>query len=263
MQIKRIFPVLYYSFTLILFFLRTGNIKMLFLNLNDLRKRNKILNINLGNKSFLIRDLYDILALNEVFVDKVYNQLFTDLKKKTTFIDLGGYIGDTSIFASGFKNIDKIIVVEPFPANLNMLRKNIKLNNIKNINIIQSAVAKNKGTSTFFVHPNKGQNSLFKFKSDVEKIMVSKITLSEIIKMVHTKNIILKCDIEGAEYEVLMETSDGILKKFDKIIFEYHMNETKFKKVLNRLIKLGFNVNSIKHPVEPNLGNAFAFKNET
>lgn len=260
MQIKRLIPTLYYSFSLFLFFVRTKNLPFLLSQFTKLKQGNKRLKLIVNKKKFIVRDLYDTLALKEVFVDKIYAALFKNLDDKTTYVDLGGYIGDSAVFASGFEKVSQIIIVEPFPDNLELIKENISLNKIKNVKIIASAVANDKGKKTFFVHQNKGQSGFSKNNENVSKIEILSTTLSEIVKLIKTDHAILKCDIEGEEYEIFMNTLPRNLQRFDKIIFEYHMSENKLKKLLSYLTKLGFSVSFNKHIVEPNLGNAFCEK---
>lgn len=258
-QINRIIPTVYYSAAVLLFFIQTNNLKLLF-KLNYLKKGNNRLKIKVRGKSFLIRDLHDVFGLREVFVDKVYRKLFDHLHDETTFIDLGGYIGDSAIFASSFKEIKQIIVVEPFSENQSLIEENIRLNKIKNIKVIKAAIAKDKRKRIFFIHQNRGQSGFKKLNNNVLQIKVPTITLSEIVQSVSLRHIILKCDIEGTEYEIFMNASAEIFKKIDRIIFEYHMPQDKLEKLLNHLIKFGYNVSFDKQTVELNLGNAFCFK---
>lgn len=258
-RINRIIPAIYYSTVLFLFFVQTKNIKLLF-KLNCLKRGNARLKIKIRENYFLIRDLYDVFGLREVFVDTVYASLFDKLYNNTTFIDLGGYIGDSAIFASGFKEIKQIIVVEPFPENQFLIEENIRLNKIKNIKVIKAAIAKEKGKRVFFTHRNRGQSGFKKLNNNVLQIKVPTITLSEIVKSISNKHIVLKCDIEGAEYEIFMNASAETFKKIDRIIFEYHMPQDKLNRLLNYLRKIGFNVSFNKQAVESNLGNVSCFK---
>lgn len=256
---KRIIPTIYYSIVLLLFFLQTRNLRLL-LKLNYLKKGNNKLKIKVKGRYFWIRDLYDIFGLWEIFVDKVYARLFDRLYDKTTFIDLGGYIGDSAVFASGFKEIKQIIVVEPSPENQSLIEENIRLNRMKNIKVIKAAIAKDRGKRVFFINQKRGQSGFNKLNKNILQIKVPTITLSEIIQSVSNHHVILKCDIEGAEYEIFMNASIETFKKIDRIIFEYHMPPDKLNKLLNRLNKFGFNVSFNRQIVESNLGNAFCFK---
>lgn len=258
-HINRLIPRIYYSFLILHFFIITNNVHVL-VKFDDFKKAKTKQIIKIAGKRFFVRDLYDIFALREVFIDKVYARLFSNLCYGTTFIDLGGYIGDSAIFASDFKNIKQIIVVEPFPENQSSIKENIRLNKIKGIRVIKAAISKDIGEREFFIHPNKGQSGFNKLKNNILQIKVQTITLSGVIQLVHYNHIILKCDIEGAEYEIFMNASKKTFKMIDRIIFEYHMPQDKLEKLLNHLSKFGFNVSFEKHAVEPNLGNAFCFK---
>ena len=55
------------------------------------------------------------------------------------------------------------------------------------------------------------------------------------------KNMILKMDVEGAEWDFLETVPDDVLKQFDQIVFEYHnilkIGSEKYIKLLNKLNK--------------------------
>lgn len=209
---------------------------------------------------FKVRDMYDLLALKEVFGDEIYKPLFKDINKNTTLIDLGAYIGDTEIYAQQFPQIVRIIALEPMPENYNLTKHNLNLNKLKNVRFLQAAVARKKGKIDLYIHPNKGQSGFWKKSGKVKKIQVKTMTLTDIIDLVKTPNMILKCDCEGAEFEMFMNTPLNKLSKFQKMAFEYH-NDRKLIQIIKRLQKVGFNTLAKKHPVEPNLGTAYAEKN--
>jgi FkbM family methyltransferase len=207
---------------------------------------------------FKVRDLYDILAIKEVFDESVYLPIFRKLKRDTTLIDIGGYIGDVAIYAKQFRKIKEVITIEPLPDNQELLKFNLKINKVKNVLVIKAAVSDRNGSKKFYIHPNKGQSSFFKYSDNVTNIRVKCMTLGKIISLVRTSNLILKCDSEGTEYEIFLNTPLKLLSRFDGIIFEYH-NDKKMKALTARLEKAGFSVKTKKHPVEPNLGIAFAY----
>lgn len=75
--------------------------------------------------------LHDISTIGETFQRNVYQKLFLNLDNGTVFVDLGAYIGDTSVYASAHKSISRIIAVEPLSENFSLLKKNVSLNRIK------------------------------------------------------------------------------------------------------------------------------------
>ena len=208
----------------------------------------------------MIRDLTDVLVIKETFYDQCYKSLFTDLKKPTTFIDLGSYIGDAAIYSQNFPKVKMVIAVEPDPRNIKILKKNFKLNKVKNATLITAAISGKSGYSNFNMGTECIASSLQIPKKIKRKIKVSTISLSEILHMTKTSNIVLKSDCEGAEYDFFMQTSPRVLSKIDKIIFEYHMSAKKLKEVIAHLKKAGFLTKYEDLILEPNVGMAYANK---
>jgi FkbM family methyltransferase len=261
MNMQRIIPAIFYSYTLFCFILTTRSRWIIFISLFKLRKSSKTIKIRLNTgEIFYIRDLYDLLALKEVFAEETYKDIFTDIPQGTTLIDIGGYIGDVEVYSKKFPNITHVIVVEPIPEHIEAIKRHCRENNVKSVEIIHGAAAQKKGEINFYIHPNKGQSGFKKQKDEVRKIKVKLVLFSEIMKKVTTKYVVLKCDCEGAEYELFMESTDKELKRFHKIVFEYHMDTERLNILLNRLHKAGFSTDIIPHSVEPNLGNVYAHK---
>lgn len=213
----------------------------------------------LGTK-FYVRDLTDLLVIKETFYDECYKTLFTNLKDETTLIDIGSYIGDVAIYSKKYPKIKKIIVVEPDPRNLEILKRNLKLNNLKNIEIVQSAISDTNGYAYLNLGNERIASSLLVPKSTKCRIKVPTITLSKILKLVKTKNIILKSDCEGAEYNFLISTPLKTLSRISKMIFEYHMNKRKLERVMRYLKSAGFRTTYEDLILEPNVGMAYSNK---
>lgn len=260
METNRIIAKLYYSFFILYFLRKIKNKLELAKNLFALLCGNANFRIAFGEWKCKIRDMYDLLALKEVFDDEIYRFVFEGIKDNTTLIDLGAYIGDTEIYAQQFPEVRHILALEPMPENFKLAKENILLNKIKNASLLQYAIAKRKGIANLFIHPNKGQSGFWKKSDKLKKIKVKTMTLTDVINLVNTPHIILKCDCEGAEYEMFMDTPINELSKFQKMAFEYHEDE-KLIKIIVKLEKTGFTVRTTKHPVEPDLGTAYAEKN--
>lgn len=254
----RIIPRLYYIFTILSFFRKIDNKADVLFHIKDLLLGRGEIKIILGKRRhFRVRDFYDVLALQEVFEGSVYLPIFKKLRKDTTLIDIGGYIGDVVVYAQQFKEIKKIITVEPLPVNINLLEYNLKINCVKNAVLIDAAVSNNSGQKKLYIHPNRGQSGFFRYSKNVTPIQVKTVTLEKILASVTAGHLILKCDAEGAEYEIFLNSPVKLLSKFYRIIFEYH-DDRKLVTIKAYLGKAGFSVETQKHPVEPNLGIAFA-----
>lgn len=258
METNRIVAKLYYIFSILYFLRKIKNRKEVMKNLFSLFSGHTNITVQLANGyKFKVRDMYDLLALKEVFDDEIYRFIFDGIKENTSLIDLGAYIGDTEVYAQKYRKVENIIALEPMPENFKLTQTNMRLNKLTNVRLYSVAVAKKKSKITLYIHPNKGQSGFWKKSSKVKKILVKTMTLSDVIKLVKTPNMILKCDCEGAEYEIFMHTATSTLAKFQKIVFEYHDNK-QLLSIIKRLNKAGFEVSYNHHPIEKNLGTAYA-----
>ncbi|MEN8228181.1 MAG: FkbM family methyltransferase [Bacteroidota bacterium] len=127
------------------------------------------------------------------------------LKEGDTFIDVGANIGLMSIFASSIvMDSGKIIAFEPNPVTLKILKRNIALNNISNIQTSDYAVgAKASGAKIYDRwDSNRGSASLIKPESESDSYDIEVITLSDYCKANQEIHLI-KIDIEGFELEAL------------------------------------------------------------
>ncbi|MCM1264589.1 MAG: FkbM family methyltransferase [Candidatus Gastranaerophilales bacterium] len=155
------------------------------------------------------------------------------------FIDVGANIGDSALYAASKQNIQKVYAYEPFSRPYNMAETNISMNpelsekielynygwfsrNIKdNLPEIDDINASAVNT----VVPDFAQ-AIKRECSEESKIELKKS--SDILKEVlakHTDNpIILKMDIEGAEYECIKDIDiSGLFNKIDIVFLEWHL----------------------------------------
>jgi predicted RNA methylase len=149
-------------------------------------------------------------------------------KKNDLVIDIGASIGDFSILASK-KGAKKIYAIEMNKKLVQIMKKNIKFNNAKNIIII-----------------NKKINSL-----------------DEIFNKYKIKECnFLKVDCEGCEYKIFKKINQSNLKKIKYIALEIHLFNEKMKKefsdIKKLLIRNKFKLEEIDNPVHNYLKFLFA-----
>jgi len=122
----------------------------------------------------------------ETFVQQQYRWLVQNLKPNTTAIDFGAQAGDSTFYLlyEGKGKIKEIWAYEPDDSFYTLFYKNIELTNVRDI-------------------------------------MPMHIKAPEPFELLRIKdNIIIKCDIEGAEHKVF--TKDADLTGVYKIQLEYH-----------------------------------------
>ncbi|HWQ96222.1 MAG TPA: FkbM family methyltransferase, partial [Candidatus Methylomirabilis sp.] len=148
----------------------------------------------------------------------VYSQYkFYDMQKDDIVLDIGANVGAFSIFISN--TVKQVYAVEP--ALPNVLKHNIKLNNIKNITVFEKAL---------------GDGEL-----NIEwrgKHKISGNSLAEIIELCGGHIDVLKCDCEGGEWCIKSPELKGIRR----IEMEVHNFEGKhnFEDYLKMLSDAGF-----------------------
>ena len=98
------------------------------------------------------------------------------IKKGDIVVDCGGHIGYYSLlFSRLVGKRGKVYTFEADPTNFSLLKKNLEVNNIKNVTAINHAVSDKKGNITMFLdRENSGHNRLFSEKgNDAGKIEIN------------------------------------------------------------------------------------------
>lgn len=188
-------------------------------------------------------------TIREVWVANEYTPKGFDIKDPDLVLDIGAHKGVFSIFASHFAKKGKIYSFEPVKENFKGLKKNIRINKIKNIIAINKAVSNKTGSKDIFISDSTTMHSFYLNKSKKRKTKVKTITLKDFVKQNKiTKINFLKIDAEGAEYNILFSCPNTLFEKIEKISMECH-NLNKQHNVFslrNFLKDKGFDVEIIK-----------------
>ncbi len=154
-----------------------------------------------------------VYFLKEFFVNGIYRIDFS--KPNPYIIDCGSNIGFSIIhFKIQYPN-SEILAFEPDDKNFDLLQKNIKP--YRNIQLENKAVWNMDTTLNFIMDGTQGSGIAF----DKETTGTKKVTAVRLKKYLERKVDFLKIDIEGAEYEVIMDCKEE-LKNVDKLFVEYH-----------------------------------------
>lgn len=163
------------------------------------------------------------------------------LRKEDIFIDVGANIGSYTVLASAEIGA-RTISIEPIPSTFAFLKDNVVLNNINNIVELYNIGLASKNSSMKFT---KTQDTVNHVATDYDKdvIEVKVNTLDNIIK--ESNPSLIKIDVEGYEFEVLMGASK-ILKNsaLKAIIIELNQSGKKYgfddNDIHKNLIDYGF-----------------------
>jgi FkbM family methyltransferase len=178
-----------------------------------------------GNVQVMVRDNQgsDAFILGEVFDHRYYD--FSLPYSPKSIMDLGANIGLTSLFLHRkFPNAE-IACIEPIPANLELLQKNLELNEVK-ANIFPAAIAIEDGSIQMEIgtldYGHKIAGIAYGRALTGCTIEVEAISVPTLLKKLNWERInLLKVDIEGYEGILLRENCEW-LNFVDAMCIECH-----------------------------------------
>jgi len=149
--------------------------------------------------------------------------LETIITTSTVFFDVGANVGFFSLLAS--TKCDHVYAFEPLPSNLKRLARNMEINGLQNVTVIERAVGDHAGRATLYV-PESDNSGLASLNASVggKALEVPLITLDGFVRERELKQIdVMKIDIEGAEV-LAFEGARELLTRNDApdVIFEAH-----------------------------------------
>jgi FkbM family methyltransferase len=149
-----------------------------------------------------------------------------NLKKGQIFLDIGASIGYYTLLASKLVGTkDKVFAFEPSDENYEVLKENIKLNNLKNVKCLQKALSNYCGTVKLYKGKAAGQHSLLKEKNSTDEYV--SVIAEQYDKTLSIVPDMIKIDVEGAEKEVLLGMKKVLeTKKELTIIMEDYSGKT-------------------------------------
>ena len=200
---------------------------------------NIVVNFRNGDK-FLISENIDITTIMVIFFKKEYGKI----PKNSSIIDIGSNIGAFSIYAAASKD-SKIYAYEPMKKTFESLLSNVKLNNYENKIICNNyGVGSKKGGRKIFINSGSPYSSLYNNKANSDFVEVDIVSLEDVFNFNQIiKCDILKCDCEGAEYEIFYNAPIDIFQRINEIRMEYHNSENEnqnIKCLIDFFSKKGF-----------------------
>lgn len=177
------------------------------------------------------RDLVTNTILMSGIWEPETSAIVDSLQPGDVFIDVGAHVGYYSLLASTRVGpAGRVVAVEPNPATLERLRRNIRLSGPRNIrNIVVQEVACTDAAKTlrfFQASPyNTGGSSLSAKTAastgGAREIAVRGLPLDTIVKSLNLQRIdLVKIDVEGAELQVLRGMKESLLKYHPKVVVE-------------------------------------------
>ncbi|MEO5368443.1 MAG: FkbM family methyltransferase [Magnetococcus sp. DMHC-1] len=175
------------------------------------------------------------------------------LKPGMTVFDIGANIGYYVLMERGLIGpTGRIVAIEPSPANAELLKKNLALNNCTNVTLLSCAVSDRHDRQTFHLAAQSNLNTFHPVGSGTthltgKTIDVETITVPELLPE-HGPPDLIRMDVEGHEVEVINGLLEAVEaeKMAPMIIFETHLTrytpDHDLEKPLRRLFACGYGV---------------------
>jgi FkbM family methyltransferase len=191
---------------------------------------------------FLVRSgTTDLSTLNEALVLRPY--LCSDLielREDSVVVDVGANIGDFSIEVAALCPRGRIVAIEPVIESAAMIEINKLLNELTNIEVVQVALGSSE-TEVEIKLAGNASSLYWKKGRQVQKVRQTNLSrLMDERRIGHID--LLKLDCEGAEWEILPNSSE-VLPQISQICMEFHpMNGWTGDKLATYLRNAGYKV---------------------
>jgi FkbM family methyltransferase len=174
-----------------------------------------------GKKMYL--DLSDRVHCETLYATGVWEKdvtayLMKLLERGMVVVDIGANVGYyTLLAAEKVGGHGKVFAFEPEPSRYALLEKNVRVNGLKNVILVQKAVSNKPGAARLYLDPrhNKADHRLFDSSDGRESVAVETTSLDDFFKdkglLIH----VIKMDIQGAEMAALEGMADTIKRHHD------------------------------------------------
>jgi FkbM family methyltransferase len=161
--------------------------------------------------------------------------------KNRLVVDVGAYLGETAVYYALVGGARHVYAFEPFPYLCEKAEENVEMNGLRGkVTMLNAAIAGKKG----FMMMSAGESSFksvgtsFGVKSGGTR-RIAVMSLDDVVRKFKINDGIIKIDVEGAEYDMILKATRNALRAFRVIHIEYHYG---YLNLVERLRAEGFNV---------------------
>ena len=185
----------------------------------------------------------------EIWMESRYSLPEFSIRIESVIVDIGAHVGTFTVWAASRNPTARVIAVEPCDAMLKYLHRNVTINRLDNVSIVEAACGASEGLVQMFargpaacntIYPSDNYGSSFKAAGQTKMITLDRLFSSFAIERCD----LLKLDCEGAEYEILYSAKKETLDRVHSIAMEYHvgMNQHRPTQLAEHLKRIGFNI---------------------
>jgi FkbM family methyltransferase len=172
-------------------------------------------------------------------------QAFSEaIQRGNVVYDVGANVGFYSLLASVLVGPrGHVFSFEPVQRNLQFLKRHLELNEVTNCSVLDVAVSRNEGTAQFALGPNASMGRLMNESKD--GLTVRTVALNTLVASGELPPPdVIKCDVEGAEFDALSGASEILTKHRPTIFLATHGVEV-HKSCCRLLDTLGYHLGTL------------------
>jgi FkbM family methyltransferase len=222
------------------------------------------------------RGIMDIWSIKETFLDRFYERFGVRIEDGWTVVDIGGGIGDYTLFAAAANPHGKVFAFEPFPESFALLQQNlaangVTANSVANVQAFPEAIWSQAGALK--IDSTLGEPGQFISRNADDPggaptaggsfTQVPSISMADAFARLDiTRCDLMKLDCEGAEYPILFNTPEDVLGRVQRIVMEYHDSLTQYthRDMQEFLASKGYSVRVVQNFVHKDLGYLYAWR---
>ncbi|HVB80238.1 MAG TPA: FkbM family methyltransferase [Candidatus Binataceae bacterium] len=167
----------------------------------------------------------EIWAFQSVYRRRCYDRDFSGLPADGLVVDLGANVGIFALYAaSRLVPHGRVVAVEPNPRMVEVLKANALARS--NVMVVPFAIDVSAGTRTLYVTESSLGCSFYQDRRETSvAIEVGCIACADFLSAVCGREgrvSLLKCNAEGIEYPLLLETEPDVWARVDRLAIKYH-----------------------------------------
>jgi FkbM family methyltransferase len=181
------------------------------------------------------------------------------LEPGMTFFDVGANVGYFSLLAAHAVGVaGRVVSFEPDPRVFEVLRENVRMNELDRVELLNVAAAEDVGRATLVGHPdhadNRGVSRLGSARAGDRSFDVATTSVEEVRTRRGIKTVdVVKIDVEGAELRVLKGMAAGLATAaYSRILLELHVGfeDFDYTSIRGLLQSHGYLASRIAHPID-------------
>lgn len=170
-----------------------------------------------------------MLLSTGTYEDEINKLIRISLKQGNTALDIGGNIGLQSIrMAQCVGDGGHVYAFEPLNYLQQKFSKNVALNRLNNITLLPYALSDKEETLNYQVNENSWNQGTFSLNNREQGATAQQVTIKMADNLPEVQNLprldLIKIDVEGYEYHVLLGLGNTLQKHRPRIIFEFDGN---------------------------------------